>query len=269
MKRVTAKVRQDLQAYAQLYECREFIHGDPSWFMHQVKGERNQETMAFIASCLSYGSRTVFMPRIQFLLDSAHGEPYEWISTGAFRRDIPDDSACFYRLYTNRMMLDFFQALREMLLEYGSLRNYIEAFVHRKYAVENCLTTENRQKMSEIHAIDAIESLCSYFSDRQIKGIVPQNTQSCCKRVCMFLRWMVRNSSPVDLGIWADFIDKKSLIIPLDTHVLNQGLRLGLIEGKSVSMVVARRLTDKLLRIFPDDPLRGDFALFGYGIYTK
>lgn len=85
----------------------------------------------------------------------------------------------------------------------------------------------------------------------------------------MFLRWMVRNSSPVDLGIWADFIDKKSLIIPLDTHVLNQGLRLGLIEGKSVSMVAARQLTDRLLRIFPDDPLRGDFALFGYGINTK
>ena len=97
-------------------------------------------------------------------------------------------------------------------------------------------------------------------------GIVPKNTSSSCKRICMFLRWLVRNDSPVDLGIWHDLIDKQSLIIPLDTHVLQQATHLKLLNTSSATMLVARRLTDVLLKIFPDDPLKGDFALFGYGV---
>ncbi|WP_240048124.1 MULTISPECIES: TIGR02757 family protein [Prevotella] len=256
MKRISGKVRQQLIANAATYECREFIANDPSCFMHQVSGERNQETMAFIASCLSYGSRAVFMPKISFLLEAACGEPHDWVRTGAFLNDIPDDFECFYRLYTNHTMVDFFQALREMFLKYGSLRSYVEGYGRRKYA-SHTATCEKMQ------GIDAVESLCSFFSARQIKGMVPQNTRSSCKRLCMFLRWMVRQPSAVDLGIWGDFIDKKTLIIPLDTHVFQQGARLGLIEGKSINMTAARQLTNKLARVFPDDPLKGDFALFG------
>ena len=82
----------------------------------------------------------------------------------------------------------------------------------------------------------------------------------------MFLRWMVRDNSPVDLGLWSDFIDKRTLIIPLDTHVLQEANTLGLLNGKTASMTVAKKLTAKLSLIFPDDPLKGDFALFGYGV---
>jgi uncharacterized protein (TIGR02757 family) len=82
----------------------------------------------------------------------------------------------------------------------------------------------------------------------------------------MFLRWMVRTNSPVDLGLWADFIDCRSLIIPLDTHVLQQSERLGLITSKTASMTAARKLSAVLATIFPDDPLKGDFALFGHGV---
>ena len=82
----------------------------------------------------------------------------------------------------------------------------------------------------------------------------------------MFLRWMVRKDSPVDLGLWNDIIDQRTLIIPLDTHVIQEANRLGLIKTKSTSMKVACELTEKLRKIFPEDPLKGDFALFGYGI---
>ena len=78
--------------------------------------------------------------------------------------------------------------------------------------------------------------------------------------------WMVRSGSPVDLGLWAGFIDRRTLIMPLDTHVLAQSVRLGLLTSGTASMSAARRLSDTLATIFPDDPLRGDFALFGYGV---
>ena len=82
----------------------------------------------------------------------------------------------------------------------------------------------------------------------------------------MFLRWMVRDSSPVDLGLWSDFIDKKTLIMPLDTHVLQMAAKFGLLNGRNASMSAARKLTAVLAEVFPDDPLKGDFALFGAGV---
>ncbi len=246
-----------LLTLANKYETSSFLNGDPSWFMHQVIGKRNQETIAFIASCLSYGSRQVFLPRIQYLLDCSRSEPYEWIRTGRYTLDIPNDDQCFYRLYTNTMMHDLFHALQTMYEEYGDMENYIR-----------CYAKLNKEK-PQTDAIIAIEAICDYFLKHEAIGIVPKSTKSSCKRVCMFLRWMVRTDSPVDLGIWSDLIDQRSLIIPLDTHVIQQSLQLGLITSKTASMSVARKLTDKLLEIFPNDPLKADFALFGYGVNQK
>lgn len=82
----------------------------------------------------------------------------------------------------------------------------------------------------------------------------------------MFLRWMVRTDSPVDLGIWADIISRQTLIIPMDTHVVQEAIRLGLLTSKTTSMNNAIRLSKSLAEIFPDDPVRGDFALFGLGV---
>ena len=246
-----------LLTLANKYETSSFLNGDPSWFMHQVIGKRNQETIAFIASCLSYGSRQVFLPRIQYLLDCSRSEPYEWIRTGKYTLDIPNDDQCFYRLYTNTMMPHLFYALQTMYEEYGDMENYIR-----------CYAKLNKEK-PQTDAIIAIEAICDYFLKHEAIGIVPKSTTSSCKRVCMFLRWMVRTDSPVDLGIWSDLIDQRSLIIPLDTHVIQQSLQLGLITSKTASMSVARKLTDKLLEIFPNDPLKADFALFGYGVNQK
>lgn len=250
-------LRNRLLTLANKYEIPSFLNGDPSWFMHQVIGKRNQETIAFIASCLSYGSRQVFLPRIQYLLDCSRSEPYEWIRTGRYTLDIPNDDQCFYRLYTNTMMHHLFYALQTMYEEYGDMENYIR-----------CYAKLNKEK-PQMDAIIAIEAICDYFLKHEAIGIVPKSTKSSCKRVCMFLRWMVRTDSPVDLGIWSDLIDLRSLIIPLDTHVIQQSLQLGLITSKTASMSVARKLTAKLLEIFPNDPLKADFALFGYGVNQK
>lgn len=234
-----------LKEYARRYETERFLYGDPSWFMHQVEGKENQEIMAFMAAALSYGSREQFLPKIQLLLDASEGEPDRWVREGAFSDLVPKgDGSCFYRLYTKDLMNRFLEACRKLLLEYGSLGDFVPAG----------------------DAIHVLEAICAYFSGEGLSVIVPKDTKSSCKRLCMFLRWMVRDSSPVDLGLWADRIPKKSLIIPLDTHVLTEAGKLGLISSRCASMAAAMKLTAKLSRIFPDDPLKGDFALFGYGV---
>lgn len=236
-----------LRRYAEQYETADFLPADPSWFMHQVEGVENQEVTAFVASCLSYGSRKQFMPKIQFFLDVSEGDMYDWLLTGNFKDDVPDDDkSCFYRLYTWHTMYTLLVALRQMLQEYGSIGKYVKTFASDGFAAVKCIT--------------------DYFSNKGIETIIPKNTTSACKRVCMFLRWMVRDGSPVDLGLWSHFIDKRTLIIPMDTHVLQEANRLGLIDSKTASMTVARKLSARLAGIFPDDPMKGDFALFGYGV---
>lgn len=235
-----------LAKYASDYETEDFLPTDPSWFMHHVEGELNQETLAFVASCLSYGSRKQFFPKIQYILDCSHGEVYEWVKTGRFTKDIPDDDTCYYRLYTCHTMNIFLRALQDLLVEYGSLGRYV------------------RDNAND--GLGAVACICGYFARKRVGGIVPKDTSSACKRVCMFLRWMVRNGSPVDLGLWSDFIDKRTLIMPMDTHVVQEAVRLGLLASRTTSMSAARRLTDKMKEVFPDDPLKGDFALFGYGV---
>lgn len=239
-------VDQLLKLYAEQYETESFLPDDPSWFMHQVKGTANQEVTAFIASCLSYGSRKQFMPKIQYILDVSSYDVENWIRNGDFVKTIPDDKACFYRLYTRHTMHTLFCAIREMLDEYESIGNYVRSKANNGF--------------------DAVKAITGYFASKGIETIIPKNTTSACKRVCMFLRWMVRDNSPVDLGLWKDFIDKRTLIIPMDTHVLQEANRLGLIDCKTASMTAARKLTERLSQTFPDDPLKGDFALFGYGV---
>ena len=246
---VAPDTAQLLCEYASRYETADFLVGDPSWFMHQVEPVADSIVLAFLASSLSYGSRAQFFPKIQYMLDCSGGRVEEWVRSGDFAADIPDDSSrCYYRLYTFGTMHRFLSALRDMMLDHGSLT----AFVRNSTPDGSCLT--------------AIEALTSYFSSKGIEGIIPKNTQSSCKRVCMFMRWMVRGGSPVDLGVWEDFIDRRTLIMPMDTHVVHQSIRLGLLKSSSASMSAALRLTSAMSEVFPDDPLKGDFALFGYGV---
>ena len=244
-----------LRSHAAHYETADFLVGDPSWWMHQVDGIENQEALAFLASCLSYGSRKQFMPKIGQLLEWSGGEVHTWVKDGTFESVLPaEDNSCFYRLYSKGCMNGLLRTYRQMLMDYGTMGNYVQ--------------------LNATDGFSAIQSICAYYNSSTIEiqnskfknTIIPKDTTSACKRLCMFLRWMVRDHSSVDLGLWSHFIDKRTLIMPLDTHVLQQSVKLGLLSCGTASMSAARRLTAVLAEVFPDDPLLGDFALFGYGV---
>ena len=85
------------------------------------------------------------------------------------------------------------------------------------------------------------------------------------KKINMMRRWLVRRDGRVDLGVWTH-TSPSELIIPLDVHVYDMAVRLGLTSRRSKDIVTAREITEEFRKIFPDDPAKGDFALFGYGI---
>lgn len=234
-----------LQELARRFETSAFLDADPSRFMHEVEGDLNREATAFVASSLSFGSRRQFMPRISSIVESAEGNVDGWIRKGLFSGTFrPDDKTNFYRFFTRADMYGFFSGYSRLMRKHGSLGEFVKA---------RC----------KGDGFEAVKAICSAFAS---SAVVPADARSCCKRICMFLRWMVRDSSPVDLGLWSEFVDKRTLVIPMDVHVRDEARKLGLLESSSASMAAARRLTARLKEVFPDDPLKADFALFGIGV---
>ena len=237
-----------LRALAERFETQEFLAGDPSRFMHEVEGDANREAAAFVAQALSFGARAQFMPRIHAIVHGmARGEVDSWVRGGEYAAQFPECcDACFYRFFTVGDFRGFLDAYRRVMTEFGSLREFV-------------------RRTAGGDGARAVAAICGRFGPES-RGVIPRDAKSACKRICMFLRWMARSGSPVDLGLWADFIDRRTLVMPLDTHVMKQSRRLELMISTCASFASARRLTATLAEIFPDDPLKGDFALFGLGL---
>ena len=133
-------------------------------------------------------------------------------------------------------------------------------------------SSKNTTGVCPLHSSKNTTGVCPLHLDKIISQafpkskIVPKGNNSANKRIQMFLRWMVRQNSPVDLGIWS-WYPQSQLIIPLDVHVMQESIKLGLLPEKSkASYKTALELTNQLSEIFPGDPCRGDYALFGYGV---
>ena len=133
-------------------------------------------------------------------------------------------------------------------------------------------------KWSEFAAICA--RLRSIYEKREsIEGLSDSEIRQCIfgqkedrkapnKKISMMRRWMVRDDGKVDLGIWRSS-DKKDLVLPLDVHVYDQATALGLTSRRQKDIVTAHEITDAFREIWPEDPCKGDFALFGYGVTHK
>lgn len=244
-----------LKALADKYEVFSFTEQDPSQFLRRYKTPDSAEAASFIAAMLAFGSRTQFIPKIRQILqtaDQTSGNIKNWLTTRAYKKTFPTGSKKFYRFYSYDDLQIFFGELADLINQSGSLGNYFKALW---------------EKSAEHDDADSTPLLADLISQSFPKSsIVPKGRTSANKRLHMFLRWMVRTGSPVDLGLWS-WYPASGLLIPLDTHVLQEAQKLGLLPEKSTaSRKSAILLTKKMEEIFPGDPARGDYALFGLGV---
>lgn len=216
------------------YETESFIQTDPIQFPHRYTLREDIEVSAFISAWMAYGSRKVFLK----ILDSLHSEmesnggPFSYIMNGCYEKTGSNHSDTLYRFYK---WSDFY-----------SLSERLRTLYDKKGTLE-CDNVELRSSFAGINGIPLVSST------------------SANKRLHMFLRWMVRVGSPVDFGLWHS-VHPSQLIIPLDTHVYRESVRLGLTTRKCADIKTATEITDRMKEIWPDDPVRGDFALYGIGI---
>ena len=119
-----------------------------------------------------------------------------------------------------------------------------------------------------LRQIYSVKESLEMLSDNEIRTQIfgqKEDRKAPNKKISMMRRWLVRDDGKVDLGVWNN-TDKKNLILPLDVHVYNQAVSLGLTSRKQKDIITALEITEAFKEIFPEDPCLGDFALFGFGV---
>lgn len=237
-----------LREWAETYNTASFIPNDPVRFPHRFTEKRDIEISAFLTAWISYGHRSHILQKAEELHRMMGDSPYEFIRNGETTfAPLRNRPAClrdtFYRFYTYADLHLLCCRLKDLYDTYESMEDAM------------CATGPCENPVVRLQEL---------FSG--INGIPVLSGTSACKRLAMFLRWMVRQDGIVDLGIWKTAVHPRQLIIPLDTHVHQISLRLGLTAQKTATLRTAHEITDALAKAFPDDPCLGDFALFGYDI---
>ena len=263
---------QKLKNFADKYETASFCDSDPSQFLRWYPKEHisDVECASFIAAMLAFGNRKQFIPKIRQILeiaDSSSGGVVQWCLAGA--PGFPHGEKKFYRFYSYDDMHNLFADLSAIFQQSPTLGEYMKgkAFPCLQPASLSSATPSSGAKSNTKTAPQRPVPLHQLISQAfPNSAIVPKGRNSANKRIHMFLRWMVRQNSPVDLGLW-NWADPAELLIPLDVHVMQEGINLGLLPPTAkASLKTAETLTKELLQVFPKDPARGDYALFGLGV---
>lgn len=241
------------------YERPSFIEGDPISVPHAFDDPRDQEVIGLFAALLAWGRRDVLLRKLQDLCERMDYSPDRFVRTFDEAHDRAALEGFVHRTFQPIDALWLTKNLSDALRRYGSVEALFAA--HRPDASE----TETGAPVGEM--LQGVSTTLLTMHDdtpqRLRKHLARPQAGSACKRLNMYLRWMVR-SGPVDLGLW-DILEPADLMLPVDVHVGRQARALGLLTHKSNDWKAVRRLTAVCRHFCPSDPARYDFAFFGVG----
>ncbi|WP_316815200.1 TIGR02757 family protein [Pedobacter nyackensis] len=270
------------------YNRPNFIQNDPICIPHQYTKKQDIEIAAFFAAILAWGQRKTIINKCNELFTRMDNDPHNFMlhhEDGDLKRLLDfkhrtfNDTDLLYFVSFFHQHYQQFDSLEAAFLPPGDMfqtdfvSNQVIGSYGGGYASSSCMLTELNQQVPKIER--ALNYFRAYFFSlpdyprRTIKHVSSPMQKSTCKRLNMFLRWMVRSDNKgVDFGIWKT-IKPADLICPCDVHVDRVARRLGLIERKQTDWRTAVELTGKLLELDPLDPVKYDFALFGLGVEEK
>lgn len=232
-----------------------FIESDPISIPHRFSLQQDIEIAGFFAAVLAWGQRKTIINKCTELFNLMDNSPFDFIKNHQ-DADLKRFLNFKHRTFNATDTLYFIEFFKDYFSKFNSLEN---AFLI-EYNAEN---QNIKNQLINFH------KLFFSFEDaptRTQKHIATPARNSACKRINMFLRWMVRQDNKgVDFGIWKN-ISPSQLICPCDVHVERVGKKLGLITRPTTDWQMAEELTENLKKIDPTDPVKYDFALFGLGI---
>ncbi|MGC9196672.1 MAG: TIGR02757 family protein [Syntrophobacteraceae bacterium] len=234
------------------YNSFEHIHPDPLEFVYLYGSKTDREITALIASALAYGRVRQILASVGSVLDIMGPSPSAFLQKNS-PADLMEAFASFkHRFTTGEMLSSLLAGLAKLLDTYGSL--------------EACfLTGFDRKDPNVLPGLGAFVRKIECACGKKLPAFLPSpEAGSGCKRLNLFLRWMVRSDN-VDPGTW-QAVPASHLIVPLDTHMHRIAATLGLTDRKQTDIRCAIEITDAFAAIAPDDPVRYDFALTRFGI---
>jgi uncharacterized protein (TIGR02757 family) len=247
------QLKEFLDQKSDQFNQRGFITNDPISIPHQYTKKQDIEIAGFFAAMLAWGQRVTIIRKCKELLERMDNDPHQFIRFHK-PKDLKVFQAFKHRTFNPTDALYFVESLRSLYSKHDSLE---DAFILPANA-ENI-----EQGLINFH--HSFFSLPDY-PHRTKKHIPTPERKSTCKRLVMYLRWMVRSDNKgVDFGIWKK-IAPSQLICPCDLHVDRVARKLKLIRRKQTDWQTAIELTNNLKKFDPTDPVKYDFALFGLGI---
>lgn len=237
---------------------RQFLEADPIFFVHRYPDPKDQEIVAFISSLLAFGHVKSIHASIQKVLQVLGSHPRQFISSFDPLRSRKTFDHLGHRWVRGHDLFLLFVVLHKMLHRSSSLKSYfLEGYDSRDPDLGAMLDRFSKKVFSLV-ASESLTRGFRYFFPSPEGG-------SPCKRLNMFLRWMVRPADGIDLGLWPE-IPASKLIIPLDTHVYSFARRFRLSRYKNPNWKLASDVTKFLKTLEPQDPVKFDFPICHYGM---
>ncbi len=254
MKNEKLTLKNFLDEKVKLYNQQAFIGADPVSIPHLFSKQQDIEIAGFFAAIFAWGNRTTIIQKSKELLQLMDNAPYDFCLHHS-DKELRSLSVFKHRTFNTTDLLYFIEFFR---FHYSKNKSLETAFTKHGETVEQILNGFHRYFFSLDH-----------IPERTRKHIATPERKSSCKRLNMFLRWMVRRDDKgIDFGIWKN-ISPSQLICPIDVHVARVAKRLNILTRKQTDWQAAVELTEYLRTLDSSDPVKYDFALFGLGVMEK
>lgn len=238
-----------------LYNNPSFIESDPVSIPHQFTRKEDVEIAGFLSATIAWGQRKTIIRNAQKLMALMDNAPYDFILNHT-KKELKPFQKFVHRTFNGSDCVFFIESLKNIYAKHGGLEQaFMSKLLPEDKTVKNAVCGFRELFLERKH------------EQRIVKHISNPDTNSSAKRLCMYLRWMVRNDKKgVDFGLWKK-IKTSQLCLPLDVHTGNVGRKLGLLERKQNDWQAVEEITEALKKFDKEDPVKYDFALFGLGVF--
>ena len=251
-------LRQKLEYHYNQFD-RTKLEPDPLQFLHLFKDERDIEVVGLLASIFAYGNVKQIENTLKKFIIVFYGKPYSFIKNFSLSKDSQKLFGLKHRFYTEDDILKLFIVLSEEIKKHSSIKNiFINGYNSSEDNVKTAISNFSNHLLNSFNqSFGGISNGIKFMFPLPEKG-------SACKRMNLFLRWMVRKDE-LDFGLWKE-IPASKLVIPVDTHIARICKTLKLTNRKNVSWQMAEEITKNLKKFDAEDPVKYDFAICHIGI---
>lgn len=249
------------------YNTAKYIDSDPIKIAHRFQKKEDIEIASFIAALFAYGQVRTILKSVENILKPMGESPYLFIRR--YEKPLPLWTGFYHRFHNESHIIVLIRSLNVILEKHKTLGGFFRSEFIKTGSLEACLNAiaEEFWKHFKIQM-----QMCGFKPEKIWQGmrflVNSPNDGSACKRMLMFLRWMVRRDG-IDFGLWSDWCPASALIIPVDTHIARISYFLRLRKGilkKAGNWKMALEITENLAKMNPQDPVAYDFAMTRLGI---